>query len=228
MGSVLKTGFQNFSYAPLYIVLDKVMTEILYVFWDSDNTLVETAEHHWHKHVETLKNHGINLSDQYRQKIYENNGAQNWAWITEELTLNIPQEEYLNQIDQWYFDHIDEINIRSGVLEAIQHFKSNDIPQGVVSNGRRRSVMAALEAKSLAPNFDFILCKEDYEGRKPDPAPYLAALQKMEKLHGEKIDPATCLVIEDDPLGVKAGESAGMPVFYRPIGDDKPFDLLIS
>ncbi len=31
------------------------MTTVHYVFWDSDNTLVETAEHHWRKHVEVLK-----------------------------------------------------------------------------------------------------------------------------------------------------------------------------
>ena len=196
------------------------MNKILYVFWDSDNTLVETAEHHWRKHFETLKTHGINLNDQHRQKIYENNGAQNWQWITDELGLNISRANYLDQIDAWYFNHIGEINIRAGVLEAIDHFAKNNILQAVVSNGRRRSVMAALEAKDLAPHFKFILCKEDYEGRKPDPAPYLTALNKMGEQTGDAIDPATCLVVEDDPLGVTAGEAAGMSVLHRPMGDE--------
>ena len=35
--------------------------------------------------------------------------------------------------------------------------------------------MAALQAKGLDPRFKFVLCIEDYEGRKPQPAPYLAA-----------------------------------------------------
>lgn len=204
------------------------MTKILYVFWDSDNTLVNTAEHHWRKHVETLKYFDIALDEKYRQKIYENNGAQNWAWLTDELDLSVPQKIYLDKIDQWYFDHINEIEIRSGVLDALKFFEDNKVKQAVVSNGRTRSVMSALEAKKLARRFEFILCKEDYEGRKPDPTPYLTALQKMEEIEGEKIDPACCLVVEDDPLGVQAGEAAGMAVFYRPVGDDKPFDLLIS
>ena len=204
------------------------MTQIHYVFWDSDNTLVETAEHHWRKHVETLKSHDIALDEKYRQRIYENNGVQNWTWILEELGLKVSQEDYLNQIDSWYFDHIDEIEIRVGVVEALKHFKKNKILQAVVSNGRRRSVMAALEAKDLVQYFEFILCKEDYEGRKPDPAPYLTALNKMKDVANEDIQPANCLVVEDDPLGAKAGESAGMAVFFRPVGDDKPFDLLIS
>ncbi len=201
------------------------MTTVQYVFWDSDNTLVETAQHHWRKHVETLKTHDIILGDQYRQRIYENNGIQNWKWITEELELDIPQDTYLDQIDAWYFNHITEIKIRDGVLDTLDYFKGENILQAVVSNGRRRSVMAALKAKELTPYFEFILCKENYEGRKPDPAPYLHALKEMENTTGQKIDPATCLVIEDDPLGVQAGEAAGMNVFYRPVGDNKPFNL---
>ncbi len=193
---------------------------IQYVFWDSDNTLVETAEHHWHKHVETLKNYNIVLDEKYRQKIYENNGIQNWEWISEELCLDMQQADYLDQIDAWYFNHIDEIKIRDGVSDAIKYFEKNNILQAVVSNGRCRSVMSALEAKNLAPCFKFILCKENYEGRKPDPAPYLHALKKMEEFEGHPIDPSTCLVVEDDPLGVQSGEAAGMAVLHRPVGDN--------
>jgi HAD superfamily hydrolase (TIGR01509 family) len=204
------------------------MTQINFVFWDSDNTLVETAEHHWRKHVETLKTHGITLDKKYRKRIYENNGVQNWTWMSEEIGLKESQSDYLDQIDAWYFDHINEIKIRIGVIDALENFKKNKVLQAVVSNGRRHSVIAALEAKDLIKYFEFILCKEDYEGRKPDPAPYLTALDKMRAQTNEDIKPANCLVIEDDPLGVQAGESANMAVLYRPVGDDKPFDLLIS
>jgi len=79
------------------------------VFWDSDNTLVNTAEHHWRKHVETLKTLDITLDKQYRKRIYENNGVQNWTWLREDLGLKLDQQDYLDRIDQWYFNHIDEI-----------------------------------------------------------------------------------------------------------------------
>ena len=201
---------------------------IHFVFWDSDNTLVNTAEHHWRKHFETLKSHNIGLDEKYRKTIYENNGMQNWEWISKEFGLTIPREEYLDQIDQWYFDHIEEIEIRDGVIEAIEYFKANKIPQAVVSNGRRRSVMSALQGKRMLPFFDFVLCKEDYEGRKPEPTPYLTALDQMKKKYDQDIDPSTCLVIEDDPLGVQAGEAAGMAVLHRPIGDNKSIKMLVS
>ncbi len=205
-----------------------MVIEIRFVFWDSDNTLVNTAEHHWRKHVETLKTYDIQLDKTYRQTIYQNNGVQNWEWISKELGLTVLQQEYLDQIDQWYFDHIEEIEVRDGVMEAMEYFKANKIPQAVVSNGRRRSVTAALQGKNLFSFFDFVLCKEDYEGRKPDPAPYLKALDNMKVKYNEDIDPRACLVIEDDPLGVQAGEAAGMIVLHRPIGDDKSIKTLVS
>lgn len=201
------------------------MNKVQYVFWDSDNTLVNTAQHHWLKHVAVLKDYSITLDESYRQKIYENNGVQNWTWICSELGLTADQETYLGQIDQWYFDHITDIEIRHGIPQALKQCKAANIPQAVVSNGRRRSVMAALEGKDIAHYFDFILCKEDYNGRKPDPAPYLTAIKRMEEIHNVNIDPATCMAIEDDPLGVQAAKAAGMQVIHRAIGDDKEIQI---
>lgn len=200
---------------------------IQYVFWDSDNTLINTAEHHWRKHLEVLKKHGITLDVKNKQRVYENNGIQNWEWISEELALKVEKQKYLEQIDAWYFNHILEVQIRDGVLDALQYCYNNKIPQCVVSNGRQRSVMSSLNAKGLTKYFKFILCAEDYEGRKPAPAPYLAALAKMSERMATDIDPQTCLAIEDDPLGVQSAKAAGMQVFHRPMGKDLPFDMLM-
>lgn len=202
------------------------MTTVRYVFWDSDNTLVKTAQHHWRKHFETLKTLGIHLDDHWQERIYTNNGAQNWDWLTAELGLRLDKDDYLALIDQWYFNHISDIDIRDGVLDAIQMFRQAGCRQAVVSNGRQRSVMAALNAKDMVRHFDFILCKEDYQGRKPEPAPYLAAKTKMQQITGDIIDPRTCLVIEDDPKGVESGHAAGMRVIDRPIGEDRTSEFL--
>jgi HAD superfamily hydrolase (TIGR01509 family) len=193
---------------------------VKYVFWDSDNTLVKTYDHHWKKHFEILKSHGVHLGDEWKERIYTNNGAQNWDWLSAELRLRVSKDQYLDEIDSWYHRHIGSIDIREGVLEALALFEERGLPMAVVSNGRTRSVLPALEAKCLVPHFKFILCKEDYEGRKPDPAPYLAAKTRMQQMMGRSIDPQECLVIEDDPKGVESGQKAGMQVLARPLGDN--------
>ncbi len=194
--------------------------KIQYVLWDSDNTLVDTGAHHWRKHFETLKRHGITLPDTDKPRIYTNNGQQNWDWLTKERCLTVPLPDYLDEIDHWYFSHIGEITIRPGVPDALNLFDRAGLLQAVVSNGRKHSVLTALEAKGLTSRFKFIVCKEDYQGRKPQPEPYLAAKTKMQQVTGKPINPKSCLVIEDDPLGVQAGQAAGMTVLHRPPGDD--------
>jgi len=193
---------------------------IKYVFWDSDNTLVKTYDHHWNKHFETLKAQNIVLGDEWKERIYTNNGAQNWEWLRTELGLTMEKDAYLDAIDSWYYRHIDKIQIREGVEDALAYFECKGYLMAVVSNGRRRSVMSALEAKNLASRFKFILCIEDYQGRKPEPAPYLAAKTKMQQIVGKAIDAQECLVIEDDPKGVESGIAAGMHVLHRAIDDN--------
>lgn len=198
------------------------MTKASYIFWDADNTLTANGDLHWRKHLEVAKRHGVTIDPQYQKRIYHNNGSQNWVWLTTELGLKVGCTEYLKEIDTWYADHMNEIECRPGVIEALDMFKRAGIKQCVVSNGRRNSVMLALEAKDLVKNFEFVMCKEDYEGRKPDPAPYIAALRKMEEQVGRVIDPSLCLAVEDDPLGVTSAHDAGMKVIHRRVNKADP------
>lgn len=190
------------------------------IFWDSDNTVLNTAENHWQKHVQTLKRFDITLTDDDRKTVYENNGHQNWAWLCEAKGLTVPEDEYLTLIDAWYRDHLHILQIRAGVWGALNLFRDAGLKQAIVSNSRRASVTAAHEAKNTAQFFEFLWCKEDYSARKPSPEPYLSALAKMNELTGSTITPDQCLVIEDDPKGVQSAKNAGMHVIDRPPGDD--------
>lgn len=193
------------------------MSKIKYVFWDHDNTLIDNRDLHWRKHVSVLAGHGITLGDEHQQTIYHNNGSQNWEWLTRDLGLSAPRETYLKEIDAWYSAHIADAPLRPGVQEALEMFRDSGMRQAVVSNGRRDSVMAAQKAKGIEQFFDVILCKEDYEGRKPDPAPYLTGMARMNIK-----DAFNCLAIEDDPLGVTAAKRAGMVTMHRLIDADQP------
>lgn len=199
-----------------------MMTRISYVFWDSDNTLTANGDLHWRKHVETAARYGVMIPESYQKRIYHNNGQQNWEWLNGEFGLDVPAHLYLREVDEWYAAHVSEIEFRPGIPEALDLFAAKGCRQCVVSNGRRNSVLLALEAKGLVPKFEFILCKEDYDGRKPDPAPYLVARAKMDGIVGASIDPTHCLAIEDDPLGVTSAHKAGMQVIHRRLQESDP------
>lgn len=90
---------------------------VKYVFWDSDNTLVKTYNHHWNKHVETLKSLGIHLGDEWKDD-YTNNGAQNWEWLTSELGLKMDKDAYLDASTDGITATWPTLEIREGILEA--------------------------------------------------------------------------------------------------------------
>ena len=192
-----------------------------YIFWDCDNTLVSNGKIHWEKHVHVLGKYGIELDPSYSQKFYHNNGEQNWQSMVEDYGFKIPCAEYLKEVDAWYHARISEAPLRDGVGEALERFQSLGSHQCIVTNARTASVLPMLRSKNLLRYFEFVLCKEDYNERKPHPMPYLTAFSKMESLYGS-IDKNDCLAIEDDPYGVVSAATAGLHVLHRRRNDEEP------
>jgi HAD superfamily hydrolase (TIGR01509 family) len=58
--------------------------------------------------------------------------------------------------------------------------------------------------------FDFVLTREDYNQSKPQPEPYLKALELL------AIDPDEVLVIEDSQRGIMAAKRAGLTCWAVP------------
>ena len=199
---------------------------VRYIFWDCDNTLVNTAEYHWLKHYETFKANGIELGQEHRPYILKNNGPQNWEHLTKYYKIPISQEEYLGLVDRWYIDHMADIKIRDGILEALDICNKYHCKMAVISNSRRKSVQAVLEAKDLAKYMLFIWGKEDYKGSKSEAEAFNSARSYMAKSLEHPVDAQGCLVVEDDMQYIKGADFAGMWSLYRPIGEDNPDKFL--
>lgn len=75
----------------------------------------------------------------------------------------------------------------------------------IVTSGGYELVQARLNRTQL-PIPKFIISGDDVAHGKPSPEPYLAAAKKL------GIPPTRCTVVEDAPIGVKAGKAAGMKV----------------
>lgn len=196
------------------------------VFWDYDNTIFATAEAHWNKHRIVLAKYGIQLKESYRKRVYENNGSQNWEWMHKELGLKVSEKEYLEEIDQEFQRHMISLEMRPGVNELFKLLQKFKIPQAIITNARKNSAKPVLDEKKITPYMQFILFKEDYNGRKPEPAPYLKGFEKMSQILKKSIEPKRCIAIEDDPNGVESAHRAGAIVIHRkilPSDPDSPF-----
>lgn len=194
---------------------ERIFMSIQAIFWDYDNTILESADAHWNKHFNVLGRKGIQLDEKHRKRIYENNGNQNWIWMKDELGLNTPEKEYLQEIDHEFHQQMCSLKFRPGVQELFELFNDLEIPQAIITNARRDSAEPVLRDKKLLGWMKFVLYKEDYEGRKPDPDPYLKGLRLMSEYLGHELDPKKCLAIEDDPKGVESASRAGLIVVQR-------------
>ncbi len=192
------------------------------VFWDYDNTILATADAHWKKHQTVLATHGIQLDEVFKKKIYANNGNQNWEWMSQELGLKVPQEEYLKAVDREFQQYMLNLEMRPGVAELFTLIKNLGLPQGIITNARRNSAEPVLDERGITSFMRLILFKEDYQGRKPEPTPYLSGFEKMGILLKESIEPKRCIVIEDDPNGVESAHKAGAIVIHRKLSEEEP------
>lgn len=76
--------------------------------------------------------------------------------------------------------------------------------KAVVSGSAREEVEAILDENIGAKYFDFIITGDDLEKGKPNPAPFVIALNKMDLATSQVI------VVENSPLGVEAANKAGL------------------
>jgi HAD superfamily hydrolase (TIGR01509 family) len=92
-----------------------------------------------------------------------------------------------------------------GIHDVLSQMKTSYC---VASNSTREMVQTKLDITGLLPYFEGkIFSVVDVAQGKPHPDIFLYAADKM------KVQPQRCVVIEDTPVGVQAGFSAGMKVF---------------
>jgi HAD superfamily hydrolase (TIGR01509 family) len=102
-----------------------------------------------------------------------------------------------------------------GLFRIIETLEKEKIDMAIGSSGTRDYIELVLEKLKLSDRFKIIVSGEDVEKGKPDPAAFLIAAERLNKM------PEECLVLEDATNGVEAAKAAGMKV----IGVRNPYTL---
>lgn len=100
------------------------------------------------------------------------------------------------------------VTLLPGVEELLVVLARADIPQALVSSSYRVLVDAVL-AQGLGP-FATTLAGDEVTRGKPDPEPYVTAALRL------GVATTRCVVLEDSPSGVTAGQAAGCAVVAVP------------
>jgi beta-phosphoglucomutase family hydrolase len=92
----------------------------------------------------------------------------------------------------------------AGVVALLEDLKANGIPCAIGTSTPLANVECVLEITGLAGYFQDIAASEDVSRGKPDPEVFLKAAGKL------GADPASCVVIEDAQVGLRAAKAGGM------------------
>lgn len=177
------------------------------ILFDHDGVLVDSMPYHVEAWKRVMARHGIEVEP---LEILLAEGATTME-VAAELFHRHNKPASPDQVQQIVLEKRDEYlannatQLNDGVLDVLEYVKENRYRLALVT-GSIRSQVEPVIGTEISSWFDCIITAEDVERGKPDPEPYLRAIQKLH------VAPSECLVIENAPLGIRAGKSAGAAV----------------
>jgi HAD superfamily hydrolase (TIGR01509 family) len=174
------------------------------LLFDMDGTLSDTDPIHRQAMTDTLAAQGVDLSDEdFHRHV---SGRSNEA-IFAHFFPNLPEEKrrrLANEKEAFYRCATPRMTPMPGLTRLMDWAKARGVACALVTNGPRPNVEHTLRALSLTGRFDCLVLGEDLPRAKPDPLPYLEALQRL----GVSADRA--MAFEDSEPGATAAIRAGV------------------
>ena len=184
--------------------------EVLYpkvVLFDMDGVLYDSMPNHSIAWQESMAKCGITMT---ADDAYATEGARGVDTIRQMVRLqqhrDISEEEAQKMYDlkSQLFHQLPEPPIMPGILSLMDKIQEGGIQIGVVTgSGQRPLFQRILRDFGAYVDEAHITTAYDVKRGKPYPAPYLMGLQKAGNM-----EPWQAVVIENAPLGVRAGHAA--------------------
>ncbi len=197
------------------------------VLFDADGTLFD-SEAIRYKALSIAVNEILNRQflewDEYIEKYV--NGSHNLKELlkSDDYTLSEIRSRRAELIKKFVKT---ELRFMEGALELIIDLHKHDFRLEIVSSSRKDEIDSYLEALKISSYFEGMVTGEEVLKVKPDPEPYIKALQKFSIKKEESI------VIEDTESGLIAAKNAGIkciivPNSYTYTSNFKNADLIVT
>jgi len=181
-----------------------------WIFFDNDGILVDTESLYFQANREVLGSIGIDLTQDLFMRVSMQQGRSTFSLAAErgieQATLDrlhdIRNERYAELLSSG-------VRVLDGVMETLDEL-SGKVNMGVVTSCRRIHFDLIHQQTALLNYFNFTITTEDVRHTKPDPEPYLMALEHSGCPASE------CLVIEDSERGLAAARAAGIDCIVIP------------
>ena len=181
------------------------------ILFDMDWVLVDSMSYHMQSWKQLLENKGIYITEQF---IYEHEGAMGVDIIQnlfQKTGLPVDEDQIMEIYDQqnriFREDYLGKVRLYPETLTLIDGFQERGLRLGLVTSSRMNLVEQIWEDHHCLNRFDTIVTADDVTRFKPNPDPYLKALEKL------KQEPEGCLVVENAPAGIQSAKAAGLTCY---------------
>ena len=195
------------------------------VIFDMDGVLIEAKDWHYEALNRALRLFGYCISRYDHLTTFDGLPT---SKKLEMLSLegDLPRElhAFINEMKQEYTMELVHAQCAPRFVHefALSNLKALGYRLGVASNSIRPTVETMMSKARLAHYFDRMISASDVARPKPDPDMYLTTCRLLE------LDPAECLVIEDNEKGIKAAIAAGTHVLRVRTVNEVTFDNIMN
>jgi len=174
--------------------------------FDLDGTLIDSMWMWYRIDEEFLGQFGCPVPLDLQKSIEGMSFTETAEYFKERFTFLPYSVEQLKTIwNQMAYDkYAHEVTVKPGLMEYLEFLKKKGIKTGIGTSNSRELAETALDNLGLMPYFDSIRTSCEVEQGKPAPDIYLLVAKDL------GVKPSNCLVFEDVPAGLAAGNSAGM------------------
>lgn len=180
------------------------------IFWDNDGILVDTERLYFAATKKILATVDIELTKEMYIDYFLIRGNGTWHLARKKGLSSDVINNLRNERNVLYGQMLEsECDIIDGAKEVVEALYGKCL-MGIVTSSRKDHFEIIHESLGILEYFDFILTGDDYKKFKPDPEPYLLAVEKS-GFHKDE-----CIAIEDSERGLISAKAAGIHCFVIP------------
>lgn len=174
------------------------------VLFDFDGTLCDTESRNIDLVCGILNRMGCPLTD---EELFSLSGGDDRVTVPpllERYGSPYTIDDYEAERDGCYRTYAEaDLALEPGVRELIEGLRARGVAVGLVSTTVARCILTALDRLRILGLFDVVVCGDMVSRRKPDPEPYLRALELL------GADASAAVAFEDSTTGIAAAVASG-------------------
>lgn len=175
------------------------------VIFDFDGVLVDSVRIHTEAIIEVLKPY-VKLSFDDLKKYAGLKTIDILRDIQKNYGFTADIGELKEEKAKLVLKNLDEIKLFKGVKKTLSILTKSGLKLAVATSGQSKRTVDLLKNNKAYHYFSAVIGFDKVKNAKPAPDLFLQAA------HSLNINPEDALVVEDAPLGIKAGKKAGMKV----------------